>query len=557
MRIGARPFCAIVAVFMSCTLVSCKGELVETGVDAPSSSEQPPVDEAVEINTEVSGVGTIGIRRLSQREFDDTLTFLLGDTSLPSTSLPEDNVDPFDNDWEAQRISQTLVEALESIATSVSTSAMSDPERRAQIVGCEPADANDDACFREFIVEFGRKALRRPLTSDEIESLAELQEYSVETDDFYVGARLVLQTLLQMPDFVYHVHRGVPVEGREGVYRLTQFEVASRLSFFLWGTPPDDELLDAAASDQLVTEAHIRAQAERLIADPRARQRIYRFHALWMGYHRFSANDSLGAAMQAETERLIDRVVFEEKRNYFDLFTFDQTFINDELATHYGFDGPGSEQGTWVDYPEGVDRGGVFSHATFLGVAARFGDTSPTQRGRVIRERLMCQQIDPPPPELEVDVDAPPPSNSPEDCKQDRYEAILAQDGCAVCHVQMDPIGFGLENYDQFGRFREHDSDAPGCEIPGVGELAGVGEFRGPRELGSVLAESGRLEMCLVQRLYQFATAARPGRVERPVLDSLQQGFEESDYRFDQLLIEVASSEAFRYRQTPSVGDGQ
>lgn len=547
---------SFLALTLGCLVFAtgCKGEMTQSGdppTTASENNQSSSANNSVEVNTEVAGVGTVGIRRLSQRELDDTLFFLLGDTSMSAVALPEDNVDPFDNDWEGQRVSQALVEALENVASNVAESAMADPQRRQEIVGCEPSGPDDAACFQQFVENFGRKALRRPLTQDERTGLMSLQKFSTESGDFYVGARLVIQTLLQMPGFVYHVQRGVPVEGREDVFRLTHFEVASRLSYFIWGTPPDDVLLDAAANGELGDPEAVRDQATRMLQDERARQRMYRFHALWMGYHRFEATDSLGASMQAETERLIDRVIFEEQRNYFDLFTINETYMNDELAEHYGVDVPGSVDGVWVTYPDTVDRGGILSHASFLGVAAKFGDTSPTQRGRVIRGRLMCQPIQPPPANLEVDVDAPPPATAESNCKADRYQAILDQQGCAVCHTQMDPIGLGLEKYDQFGRYRETDVGEPECIIEGTGELVGVGTFSGPRELGEKLVESRQLESCLIDRVFQFATAAKPDPDNRELRASLRQSFEDSGYRFDQLILEVAGSEAFLYRHSP------
>ncbi len=312
-------------------------------------------------------------------------------------------------------------------------------------------------------------------------------------------------------------------------------------------------MLDAAEQDELTTTAQVRAQAERLLADPRARARLHRFHALWLGYHRFEPTDPLSEAMESETERLIDRVIFEEQRDYFDLFTTNETFVNDALAAHYGLEPPGNAQGTWITYPEGVERGGILSHATFLGVAAKFGDTRPTQRGRVIRERLMCQPILPPPANLEVDVDAPPPEVNGSSCKLDRYKAISDQAGCVGCHSQMDPIGIGLENYDQFGQYRATDAGKPECAIQGDGELVGVGSFRGPRELGVKLVESGRLETCLVDRLYQFATAAKPGDADRATIETLRDSFKASGHRFDQLILDLVSSEAFVYRVAPEV----
>ena len=315
---------------------------------------------------------------------------------------------------------------------------------------------------------------------------------------------------------------------------------------------PDDELLAAAAAGELKTSEEVRAHAERMIQDPRTRHRIQRFHAMWLGYHRFSVTGTIGQAMLAESNELINRVVFDDKSSYFDLFTSSESFINDELATHYGMDAPGSAEGTWVDV-SAEGRGGILSHATFLSVASKFGDTSPTQRGRLIRERILCTVVPPPDPTLGVDVDMLP--TSPDsNCKKDRYATILESSGCAQCHNQMDPIGFGLENYSQAGQYRANDAGEPDCAIDGEGVLYFGSEqttFNGPRELGETIVQSSLFEACVVKQAWQFAVGNVATATDQPALDELQQSFADGDHRFDQLMLDIVSSESFLYRIEP------
>jgi hypothetical protein len=556
---ATRWVCALIVV--SSSIVACKGGKLQVeehpannATPNNENNEETPNNE-VDVNPEVAGVPTVYLRRLSQDELDNTLEDLLGEDTRPaSMRLPEDSVDPFDNNGESMRPSQALIEALELVATDVADRAMEDPARRDEIVGCTPAGPDDADCFRSFVESFGQRAFRRPLSTEEVDQFMALQDFSVEADDFYAGAKLVVQAMLQMPDFFYHLQSGIPVDGRDGVYRLNGFEVASRLSYFLWGTMPDDELLDAAANGNLKTSEDVRAQAERMLQDPRARQRMQRFHAMWLGYHRFSVNGTIGDAMLAETNALVDRVIFEEQGSYFDLFTSNETFLNDELANHYGLEAPASEAGEWVDVSDS-GRGGILSHATFLSVASKFGDTSPTQRGRLIRERIMCQTIHPPPPDLNVDTDQPPTSEE-SNCKVDRYATILENPGCEACHSQMDPVGFGLENFDQSGQYRETDVGEPDCTISGDGELVGVGTFNGPRELGQLLVESGELESCVVTQLWQFAIGGRQSQSDASTVQTLRTAFEESGYRFDQLILDLVSHESFLYRVVPD-GEAQ
>jgi len=518
----------------------CKGEL-SSEVGTPPNGPLPNND--VVVNPDVSGAGATVIRRLSREELDQTLEDLLGDTAgLGTLYLPEDTVDPFDNDGTTQRVSQTLIEALERIATDAASRAV-EPDRRDSLLNCTPSGPGDEACFKQFVSEFGLRALRRPVSEEDVERYMPLLAFGLEDNNFYTAIELVIQAMLQEPGFVYHVEQGIPVYGRPNLYRLTSFEVAERLSFFLWGTTPDDELLDAAQNGRLRTSEDLRAQAERLLAHPKAQARLIRFHAMWMGWHRLGTGTPLGAAMKAETDALIRKIVFEEKANYLTLFTHDETFINPLLADHYGLPSPQNSEGAWVSYGTS-GRGGILSHGSFLQVASRFGDTSPTQRGIVIRERLMCTEIQPPPPT--VNIDEPPTADSP--CKKDRYATILAQASCVGCHNQMDPIGFGLENYDQFGRFRTHDDGLEECEIDGQGNLVGVGTFAGPKELGEVLVESGALADCTVTQLFRFALAHRETSEDEVTLNNLKARFGESGYRFDTLVLDLVSEESFVYR---------
>jgi hypothetical protein len=498
------------------------------------------------VNPDVEGVGTSGLRRLTQHEMDNVLRDLLGDeTRSGAAFLPEDSADPFDNDRTTQQPSGALVEAVERLATQAADRAMDDPARRAALVPCAPSGADDAACLEAFVRSFGRRALRRPLADDEVSRYLTLQAHAVEAGDFYRGVALVIQALLQHPEFLYRVEIGTPVKGRPGLHRLNDFEVATRLSFFFWGSTPDDELLDLAEARGLRTQAQLREAAARMVDDPRARARVERFHALWLGYSRLPHAQDLTNAMRTETAALVERVIFDERRTWLDLFRLDETFVGDLLAGHYGLPLPGSEDPVWVPYGDS-GRLGILSHGSFLSVAGKFGDTSPTQRGLLIATRLLCKEIPPPPPDVNVDE---PPVGADGDCKYDRYAAHRQLGSCAGCHVQMDPIGFGLENYDQAGRWRAHDEGAPECLIEGEGELVELGAtFRGPAELGEILATSGLLEHCLITQVYRFAMGQREGEEDAPYVAALAASFG-AHGRFDQLMVDLAAEEAFGYRR--------
>src|SRR5262245_42708839 len=228
-----------------------------------------------------------GARRLTRTEYDMTLRDLLQDTSNSGFArLPEDVNDPFDNDYHTQKVSPALIEAAEALADEAAQRAIANPQVLAAIVPCSATGPSDSACLAQFVQSFGRRALRRPLTTEEAnEYVAQFQPFAVEGNDFNIAVAMTVRAMVQDVEFLYRVELGTPIEGKPGVFKLSSWEMATRLSYFLLGTTPSDALLDMAAQDQLYTPEGVRAAAEMLLQDPRARDRIDRFHALWLGFH--------------------------------------------------------------------------------------------------------------------------------------------------------------------------------------------------------------------------------------------------------------------------------
>jgi hypothetical protein len=496
--------------------------------------------------TPTAAVDVSGARRLSRTEFDNTVRDLLGDiTSSGFGMLPPDAYDPFDNDYRTQLPSPTLIEALEVLATNAAARLAADPARRSAILPCTPSGPADATCFRNFIVRFGRKALRRPLSTDEVQSLLGFQAFSVEGNDFFIGVQLVIRTLLQHPELVYRLEVGTPVDGADGIFRLNNYEVATRLSYFLWGTTPPDWLLDLADAGRLQSAESIRSAASRLLQDPRANARVARFHGLWLGYHQLPHSAELTQALQTETSALVNKVVFEDQADYFELFRSNQTYINDFLADHYGLPRPGSSSFQWVNYGSS-GRKGIMSQGAFLSAGAKFNDTSPTQRGIFVRSRLLCQRILPPPPSVNPDQ---PPTSPVSSCKVDRYASHASVGSCAACHQNLDPVGFGLENYDRAGRFRATDDGHPECPITGNGRIAEMGAFNGPAALEDLLLASGQLEQCVVTQVYRFAMGKQESADDAGLITALTTKFRGNNRSFKQLLLDVASNETFAFRR--------
>lgn len=534
--LGAASFVLLIA--------GCVGDIGD-GDDGGGTTTLPPGVPPEETQAEIA---VSGLRRLSIAEYRQTIADLLGmDPAGASELLPGDTLAPFDNDYTLQTPSESLIKGAEMLANDVSQTVMSDAALRVSVVGCEPTAATDDACFRTFVEQFGKRALRRPLSETEIDRVAGLATLGTEAEDFWVGARAALSAFLQHPEFLYRVEIGEPVEGEAGIYRLNEFELAARLSYFLLGSTTPDWLIDSAEHGELATKEGVTAAVGELLADERARARFNRFHAMWLSYEQLS-RDGIFGQMHAETNALIEKIVFEEGRPWIDILTSESTYLTPELAEHYGMSPPDGDAG-WVTYDD-PDRKGLLSHGTFLSAVPKFGDTSPTQRGLLVRARLFCQPIGPPPANLNVNVDQPPESADPDACKHERYN-MSQQDSCKGCHQLMDPIGFGLENYDTTGRYRDYEPGRPECAIDGDGEFVGVGTFSGPGELADRAIESGLVESCVAEQLYRFAVGRTAlDESDRALLERVTAEASGAEgLRLDTLIQQYVTSESFRFRR--------
>ncbi len=532
------------ALAIAALVAGCEGRAT---LQLPHGQSAPPPTLA---NDEVVGVS--GMRRLSRVELDTVLSDVLGDTSNSAQALlPQDPTDPFDNDYPSQQPSLILVSAVEQLANDAADRVMADPVKRAAVVTCTPTGPGDQGCLRTVIDSLGRKLLRRSLTPQEENDYLSLQSLAVEANDFDTGVKLVIRAMLQEPDFLYRAEVGVPVDGQPGVYKLTGVELASRLSFFLWGTTPPDWLLDQAEGGQLQTKAQIRAAAAQLLADPKARERIERFHALWLGYWRLPHAIDLTTAMQTESAALIDKVVFDSNSDYFELFNADSTYVNQLLATNYGLTNfTGGSGFAWTSYGSSP-RKGLLAHGSVLSQGTKFADSSPTQRGIFVRSRLLCQAIAPPPPSVNVDQAPTAPNMSP--CKVDRYSSHSTSGNCHACHQNLDPIGFGLENFDKQGAWRDTDTGLPQCPIAGNGTIAGLPggdkSFTGETGLTDMLTGSGLFEQCIVTQVYRFAMGRREQPQDAALITALTDGFKSKGRLFNGLLLDFVSDDTFTYRR--------
>jgi hypothetical protein len=492
------------------------------------------------------------VRRLTRTELRQTLLDLVGlDLAAELAKFPEDyaeanDVFAFDNKYTLQQPSSALIQAAKNLADTAGAAVLADGALARRLSPCVPQAPNDQACLRNFVTAFGRRVLRRPLTDVEADAyVTKFRPFAVESNDFGRAQSLIVRALLQDMEFLYRVELGQPT-ATPGLTRLSGYEVASRLSYFLWGTTPDDALLDAAgAGERLQTPAAVKQAATRMLADPRARRGVGKFHAMWLGYQRQPPAAPLQKPMLDETRALLERVIFDERRPWLDLFRLSETYVDATLAAHYGLPAPAAGA-AWTSYGA-TGRQGVLSHGTFLGVERKHADTSPTMRGQLIRTRLMCQAIPPPPGNLMVDIDAAPTDGN---CKTDRY-SMWKRDGCKGCHELMDPIGHGLERYDMAGAARDiapDDQGKAGCALTGQGAVLGQGAFTGPAGLSDRLIESKALESCVATQLASFFLGREVRDPERALFDRVGARFAAGGHRFDQLLLDFVTLPGFGYR---------
>jgi len=515
-------------------LLSTDAGAVDAPDAGPSDSDLPPRSM---------------VRRLSRTEFDNTLRDVVLEDQRPANRfITEDVFTPFDNDYTTQTVSASLVDSLEALATDVAARTLADPARRAVVVPCVPTGAGDEACFRQTIETLGRKLFRRAMTAEDVDPYVTLLAYATEdnsnvTNDFYTAVDLLIRAILMDPEFLYRIEVGTPT-ATAGVVNLTPYEVASRMAFVLWGTTPDDQLLDDAETTALTTSEGRHAVATRMLADARAREQLHRFHAMWLGYRTMPVEASLVAAFRRETDALLDRVIFTDQSSYVNVFQSSETYLDPALATHYGLPAPTGAQG-WVPYGDS-GRGGILSHGSVLSAFSKFTDTSPTQRGILIITRLQCTDVSAPPPDVQVDQ---PPAGGNAVCKEDRYLEHTQSTSCAACHTLMDPIGFGLENYDISGRFRAHDNGLPECTIRGQGLLPGVGNFSGPKQLADMLVQTQDIQRCVVRQFNSFMIGRPVKNTEFLDVDRQAAAFEQTGFNLQQWLAESVSRQVFAQKR--------
>jgi hypothetical protein len=523
------------------------------GIVAPACSDEPddlfpnPGPQVPENFSPAPG----GLRRLLGWQYVNSVRVLLGEAGAQAATPPPDgSLHGYDSIAAAElSLPASAVATYEASARAIGVAAATDPATLSGILPCAPAGPADAGCHRQFVTSFGRLAWRRALEAPEVDRITGIaQAASTAYTDFNAGVAYAISALLQSPNFLYMVEIGEPGDG--DVRRLTGHEVATRLSFFLLDTTPDGALLDAADAGALETGDGVRAAARDLLARPGAREALRGFYGEFLKLRDIDAvvkdpgafpmfSPTLGQAMREETLRVIDDVVWERDADYREIVSADFTFVNPELAALYGVPAPASGDFERVTIPPEQGRAGLLGQASFLTLFAHATTTSPTLRGKFVRERLLCQSIPAPPNNVVTEL----PDDSEAKTMREKLAVHQENPSCAGCHVLMDNIGFALEHFDGIGAFRETENGAP---IDATGSIEGVGAFDGERELSAALAAGPDVPACVVKNLFRHATGHVETSGEEGAIDDLAASFEGSGYRMQDLLVELVSSDAFR-----------
>jgi hypothetical protein len=498
------------------------------------------------------------LHRLTQSELTHSLQDLLG-ADVPIGELePDAPVAGFSSIGASSIVVSPAGVALHEGAVLAATRhVFAAPARVKALLPCVPASRADRACLVRIISRFGRRAFRRPLSDAEIRAYTGLATEVGQRarSGVLTGVRYALAALLESASFLYRVEVGAPSEADGGRLKYTGHEMASRLSALFWDSVPDDPLLDAAEAGLLATADGVRAAAQRLMADPKAQRSVQVFtrelfgtsalmearkdDKLFPGWH-----DTLREAMREELERRVLDMVFVRRGDFLSLYDDRKTFVNDELAAFYGLPVRGQSGFYPAEFPLESKRAGLLGAGAILAGHALPHRTSPTERGKFVAEMLLCRSV-PPPPD-----DVPPlaPPAGPEVTLRQRLELHRTAPSCRSCHAKMDPIGFGMEDFDGVGRYRTMDGASP-VDASGVLEGRGLdgSSFSGLAELGAALRRQPVLAPCLVSKVFARALGRSALNVDAAALEDLMASFVEQQHRFDQLLVSLAASDSFRF----------
>ena len=513
-------------------------------------------NSAVEVDA-----GPVALRRLTAEQFARSIHDVLGEhITVPSRIDPDDRRSGLLAVGASfSSVTPSGFEKYEAAAAAVAEQAL-DASHRDELVQCLPAAAttSDESCARTFIERVGRRLFRRSLTAEETDARVDIANQAANTlRDFYAGLELGLVSLLVSPEFLFRVEAAEPQPSDPSTMRLSSISMASRLSYLLWDSTPDDELLAAGENGDLVTETGLATQIERMIASPKLETGI---RALFSDLYDFKQfDDGLvrkdSALFPVYTQTMVEEAKEQtlrtivahltSEKDYRDLFTTPETFMTRRLGVVYRL--PVATAGGWEPYtfPQESRRAGLLSHVSFNALHSHPGRSSATLRGKFVREVLLCQDI--PTPPANIDFSIVEDTMGELRTARERLGEHVSNQACAGCHSLTDPIGLALESFDAVGMFRD---DENGAQIDTSGELDGI-SYDDAVGMGQALRDNPALGPCLVRSLFRYAVGRNPEAGEEALLEYLDERFASSSYRVTELMREVALSDGFRTTSGP------
>lgn len=503
------------------------------------------------------------LRRLTRNEYDNVLLDLLADRGpsgriSPGFYLPGEpaGASGFSTPGLMSEVDHA---AFREAAEAAATRAL---EKLPKILPTCPA--RDDACIDAFLREFGARAFRRPLDARELETLRGFDRTTLVKElgySFEERVRALIATMLQMPSFLYRWELGPsnPIRERELV-RLNDWEMASRLSFFLWSSMPDAQLFAAAAAGKLSTEAEVEEHARRMVKDPKFDRSVIVFFREWLELTQVETVKKdiktypdanfpwryAPRAMGVELDTFVDKIVAEGDGKFSTLMTAPWSYVNKHLAPQYGLGLGMTITDTAFERVEfdPMQRPGLLTRLAFLSANANAYEADPVKRGKVIREKMLCQHLAAPP------ADIPPlPPPRPEATIRERHDEHATVPACRACHQLMDPLGYAFSNFDAVGTYHATEKDAP---IDASGTIVNIDggnrAFKNVKEMVEILASSREVQRCFATQWMRFALRREVVPLEEAALAGMSDRFAADGGDIRELLVSVAASRSFRYR---------
>jgi Protein of unknown function (DUF1592)/Protein of unknown function (DUF1588)/Protein of unknown function (DUF1595)/Protein of unknown function (DUF1585) len=508
-----------------------------------------------------AAAGLMPLRYMTSREYLNTVSDLLTDTSLTDTDMPTEVTDP-NGAYFPFRVPGTVGNAeAEALQYSAETIAANVQAKLSTLLPCAPANAGAEAsCATQFITTFGAKAYRRPLDAGETTHLNNLYQTARSTLslDFKGAIGVLIEAILQSPAFYYHWQLpAAPATLDQGMIRLDPYTLANRLSYFIWGSMPDPALFDAAAQNKLASDADVEAQVRRMLAAPQARNMASDFVADLLDMDllddrpkdptAYSMYDALQAPMLTEVQNFGSSVLIDGTGTLNQLFSSTATTLNQPLAALYGVSGITGMNFQSATLPS-AQRGGLLTLAGFMANMGSEVSSQPPRRGKFVITRLMCVGLPPPPPN--VPKEAPPTLNV---TTRQRFEQHSMNPCATGCHTQIDPMGFPFEHYDGIGAYRDTDSNQPvNSQTTFTLEGATV-TVANAMELEATLAKSSTVHSCLTKQWLRYAFRRLETDEDTASLQAAAAQFKATDNLRD-VIVSLAKSRTFRFRK-PAPGE--